>query len=123
MATQIQETEEKLAEAKRLYAEWGANDKMYGGDRLSKAIKRHTKMLEFLKLGVKCEDSGGGITIANKFYYMLATGKWRIKGTAVWHRTVNTEKFLNKVQAMTSIVIMPFKSKLRPVVIDNNEDF
>jgi hypothetical protein len=54
---------------------------------------------------------------------MLATGKWRIKGTAVWYRTVNTDKFLNKVQAMTPMVIIPFKSKLRPVVIDNNEDF
>ena len=123
MDTQIQETEEKLAKARRLYVEWGANDKMYGGDRLSKAINRHTKMLEFLKLGVKCEDSGGQITIADKFHYILTTGNWRIKGTAVWNRSVNPKQFLNKIQAMTPMVIMPFKSKLRPIVIDNNEDF
>ena len=123
MDTQIQKTEEKLAKARRLYVEWGANDKMYGGDRLSKAINRHTKMLEFLKLGVKCEDSGGQITIADKFHYILTTGNWRVKGTAVWNRSVNPKQFLNKIQAMTPMVIMPFKSKLRPIVIDNNEDF
>jgi hypothetical protein len=60
MATQIQETEEKLAEAKRLYAEWGANDKMYGGDRLSKAIKRHTKMLELISFTICWLQVNGG---------------------------------------------------------------
>ena len=124
MATQIQETEEKLSNAIRLKAEWGANDKMYGGDRLEKDVKRHTKMLEFLKMGVKFKGgSGGQITIADKFHYVLATGNWRIKGKATWYRSTNPKQFLNKIQAMTPMVIMPFKSKPRPVVIDNNEDF
>lgn len=120
---QLQETEEKLAESKRLYAEWGANDKLNGGDRLSRAIKRHTKMLKFLKLGVKCKDSGGQITVANKFHYVLATGNWRIQGKATWYRSSSPKQFLDKIQGMTPMVIMPFKCKARPKVVSNNEDF
>ena len=120
---QLKETTRKLTESKRLYAEWCVNDKMNGGDRLSRAIKRHAKMLEFLKLGVKCKDSGGQITIANKFHYILATGKWRIQGKATWYCSSSPKQFLDKIQSMTPMIIMPFKCKVRPKVVSNNHTF
>jgi len=94
--TQLQETKDKLENAQRLKAEWGANDKLTGGERLDKAILRHTAMLEFLNSGIQCKDLGGEVLFGDKFHYILATGRWRVTGKSTWYRSKGPKHFYNK---------------------------
>tara|TARA_R110002096_G_scaffold185026_1_gene363665 strand:+ start:207 stop:530 length:324 start_codon:yes stop_codon:yes gene_type:complete len=95
MLTYIEKLESGLKGADETYNRWLKKDKDQGCEAVRKDIVRYKALISFAKLGLKLEGRTH-VTIADKFEYILSTGRWRVLGKNKWYWSKSPEQFYKK---------------------------
>ena len=91
----IEKLEKSLKEVEEEYARWLKKDKDQGCNGTRKDIVRYKALISFAKLGLTLEGRTR-VDIADKFEYVLATGRWRVLGKNKWYWSKSPEQFYKK---------------------------